>query len=105
MQVLEKESTTGPSKGVVVIESEQTNYARAIEELRGMKAREMALKYAAEKGLGSPAINGNPVGPYAVNARGETTEELEKQGIAATDPRRQPHRYRVEIPVTKGFGI
>src|SRR3954469_14600933 len=67
--------------GKIVVESayENTpeNFQKAFHELQeGAAARQLAIQYAATQGMASPRINGNVVGPYAVNAEGVPLEEV-----------------------------
>ena len=89
------------TRGVVVIESDNGpgKFPEAIEELSGNDAKHFALHSVAHLGL--THINGNVIGPYPVNTDGKALDtDME---LPATHPNRQPHRYRIDVPVTRKF--
>ena len=89
--------------GIVVLESdEQHDFPNAIESLRSMDARNMAIGYAAKLGCSDPRVNGVASPAYAVNQKGESLEKLAADSdIPPLHPRRQVAAYRVDIPVCK----
>lgn len=89
------------TRGVVVIESDSGpgKFAEAIEELSGNDAKHFALHSVAHLGL--THINGNIIGPYPVNTDGKVLDSDSE--LPATHPNRQPHRYRIDVPVTRKF--
>jgi hypothetical protein len=93
------------AKGTIVIESTDDDFPRAIENLRSVDARNLAIGYAAShEGMGDPRINGNLIGPYAVNNKGVPVDKVmdDSQGKLPVDhPSLQPAAYRVEVPVTR----
>lgn len=94
------------SRGVVVIESDDTNFPMAIDELSSVEARNRAIGFAAVNGMGDPRINGNVVGPYAINNDGVPLEAVRDPvnpavSLPPTHPKMQPARYRADVPVTR----
>ena len=89
--------------GIVVLESDDThNFPIAIEDLRSMNARNMAIGYAAKMGCPDPRINGVASSAYAVNQDGEELEKLANDSeLPPTHPTRQIAAYRVDIPICK----
>lgn len=97
--------TDDNGQGVVVIECDRADKLNlAIEELQGTPARNLAIKFAAERGVGDPRINGNIGYPYAVNAEGLSLEAVKDEAGNSppqTHPRMQPARFRVDVPVCR----
>lgn len=97
--------TDDNGQGVVVVECDRASHFNlAIEELQGTPARNLAIKFAAERGLGDPRINGNIGYPYAINSEGlslELVKDGEGNPLPQTHPRMQPARYRVDVPVCR----
>ena len=96
------------SRGTVVIESTADSFPTAIDELRDAKARNLAIAYAAsEVGMGDPRINGNLIGPYAVNSQGTPLDKVMETNandpLPANHALMQPVAYRVEVPVTRAM--
>lgn len=93
-------------QGVVVIENDRvSDFGIAIEELGMIDARNMAIRYAASKGMGDPRINGNLSGAYPVNNEGLSLDQVHNRdgggSLPAQHPRMQPSRYRIDVPVTR----
>jgi len=93
------------SRGVVVVESDNTaNFGLAIEELGSTQTRTLAAGFAAQKGMGSPRINGN-VGPaYPVNVEGKPLEAVrgdKDEVLPLTHPKMRPAAYRIDVPLTR----
>lgn len=88
-------------KGIIVLESdEKFNFPNAIEELRSMQARNMAIGHAAQLGCADPRINGVASPAYAVNQDGESLEKLATEGeFPPQHPKLQVASYRVDIPI------
>ena len=97
--------TEDGGQGVVTVECDRTQqFNLAIEELQGTASRGLAIRYAAERGMGDPRINGNIGYPYAVNAEGLSLELVKGEDgnpLPQQHPRMQPARYRVDVPVTR----
>lgn len=97
--------TDDNGQGVVVVECDRaTDFNLAIEELQGTAARNAAIKYAAERGMGDPRINGNIGYPYPVNRDGVSLEMVKDASGNSPPPQHpsmQPARYRVDVPVTR----
>lgn len=94
------------SRGLVVIESDQGSghFQQAFFELESQDARHLALGYAARAGMGDTRINGNLSGIYPINSEGlslELVRDEKQQPLPQTHARMQPHRYRVDVPVTR----
>lgn len=94
------------SHGVVVVECvEPREFNLAIEELSAVAARQLALGYAASRGVADPRINGSPGFPYPVNKDGQSLEQVKDgetgEPLPAKHPKMQPARYRIDIPVTR----
>lgn len=108
LQVVEQACTFSPDNGhgVIVLESDITNpsFAPGIEELGSAEARNLALGYAAKRGIGDPRINGNPSGAYPINSQGLSMEHVRGPNGEALPPQHplmQPACYRIDIPVTR----
>jgi|TARA_R110000824_G_scaffold77773_1_gene196602 hypothetical protein len=89
--------------GIVVLESdEQHNFPFAIESLRSMAARELAIGYAAQQGCADPRINGVASSAYAINQDGDQLEKIAADtDLPPQHPTRQIAAYRVDIPICK----
>jgi hypothetical protein len=89
--------------GIVVLESdERHNFPLAIENLRSMDARNLAIGYAAKVGCSDPRVNGVSSSAYAVNQDGETLEKIATDTeLPPKHPKRQIAAYRVDIPICK----
>lgn len=95
-------SAFAPSRatGSVTVRSDDPNFPRAFEELKSTDAKNAGLAYAATQGVANPRINGNIVGPYPVNADGVSLDEVKvPPGTPPDDPRLQPWRYQIDVPV------
>jgi hypothetical protein len=108
LKVIEAASQFQPdgSRGVVIIESDQTGppFNAAFDELGGAEAVELAQRFAQTKGVAPAFLNGNKLGPYAVNADGRPLEEVKDENgksLPQTHPKMQPHRYRLDVPVAR----
>jgi hypothetical protein len=53
--------------------------------------------------MGLTHINGNIIGPYPVNSNGTVLGSDADAALPPTHPDRQPHRYRIDVPVTRKF--
>lgn len=97
--------TDDNSSGVVVVESERNSeFNLAIEDLQGVGARNLAIKYATERGVGDARINGNIGYPYPVNSQGKSLEAVKDENgnsLPPQHPLMQPARYRTDVPVTR----
>lgn len=94
------------SKATVVVESDITpNFPAAIEELSSVQGREAALWYARTNlGIAPAHMNGNTIGPYAVNHAGLPLEQVRGsngQPLPANHPDMQPAKYRIDVPVVR----
>ena len=77
-------------------------FGLAIEELGSTAARRLAQSFAAARGVATPSINGNNVGPYPVNDDGIPLDQIADATGKPLDPQHakmQPAAYRVEIPI------
>ena len=105
LQVIEKATNYSPdmTRGVIVIESDlgQGKFPEAMEELSGNEAKHFALNTVAHMGL--THINGNIIGPYPGNSNGTVLGSDADAALPPTHPDRQPHRYRIDVPVTRKF--
>jgi len=94
------------SRGTVVVESDSGGppFNEAFAELDGVAATNLACQFAASLGCAPAYLNGNKLGPYAVNEAGVPLDEVRGPGgrpLPQTDPLMQPARYRVDVPVTR----
>ena len=89
----------GDRAAVVVIRSENPELPRSIEELGSMKAKKLALTYAASRGIASPALNGFAA-PYPLVAGGIPLQEMTDKGFKLTDKECAVIGYAIAIPVT-----
>lgn len=79
------------SGGKIVLASDLAQGNLAIQELLSAEARNMAISYAASKGLASPGVSGS-VSTYPVDFQGNELKEIRADiPIAA---------YHADIPVT-----
>ena len=110
LQVVTKASTATAdrSKAQIVIEStlgsSGGSFQAAFDELNDPQTRAVAQQYAASIGMGTPRINGNVIGPYAVNSDGIPLDEIKRTdengaALPATLPQFQPAHYRVTVPL------
>ncbi len=97
--------TEDGGQGVVCIQSDRASqFNIAIEELQAVESRNLAVRYAASRGMGDPRINGNIGYPYPVNSRGVSLEQVRDESgksLPPQHPEMQPARYRVDVPVTR----
>lgn len=93
------------SAGVIVVESSNEDFPRAIEELASAEARQMAIGYAVTRGVADARQNGNVVGPYAINSEGTPLDKVpvgpDGQPLPHGHPLKQVAGYRVEVPVCR----
>lgn len=98
-------TTQAAVSGVVVLESDLTDFPRAIDELSSADARNLAVAHASRiMGLGDARQNGNHHHPYPINLHGEPIENLtdaDHLPLPPTHERMQPVRYRAEFPVCR----
>lgn len=78
------------TSGVVILESDNSEYSKAIMELQGGGARELAIKEAAKNGIPDPRCNGLSFSAYPVDEKGNQLD----------DPRATIGGYRIDVPVT-----
>jgi hypothetical protein len=103
LRVVPEKSYVGTEKGSVVIECETNDVHQAHEHLQSIKAKKMALDYAAQKGLVPPSINGNVQGPYPVNEEGQDyAEAFEKYGLDV-NKNFKISKYRITVPVCRSL--
>lgn len=97
--------TDDNGQGVVVVECDRaSDFNLAIEELQGIAARNLAIKFAVERGVGDARINGNIGYPYPVNSKGVSLEMVKDENgnsLPPQHPLMQPARYRTDVPVTR----
>lgn len=92
------------SQATIVIESTNRDFPRAIEALKEMRVRTMAMGYAASSGVADPRLIDTSQNPYPVNSKGVSLEKVkgpEGVRLPAAHPDMQPASYRVSIRVTK----
>jgi hypothetical protein len=93
------------STGTIVVEStEDRDFPKAIGELGGTDARNLALGFAAQQGVADPRVNGTLVGPYPVNQKGIPIDKVADengQPLPPAHPDMQPSAYRVDVPVCR----
>lgn len=94
------------SRGKVVLESDCGGppFHESFDELNSQEAVQLALNFASQMGCAPAHLNGNKSSPYAVNGEGLSLDAVKDgQGnvLPATDPRMQPVRYRVDVPVSR----
>lgn len=91
LHIVDDQCVLNDTNGKVVIRSSSANGAVAFPELSGAEARRMALMKAAQHGLASPGISGNP-DIYPVDVSGNEVVDVKTQKI---------DHFRVDIPVTR----
>jgi len=109
LKVVPDKSTFAPdmSRATVVIESNNRNFAQAIETLQSMAARKLAISFATSKGMPYAAISGVNH-PYPVNSEGLVLSDVRDEHgntLPFTDPRMKPAAYRVDIVVMRGLAL
>ena len=88
--------------GEIVLESDDTNFPRAIDSLSEMASKHLALGYAARNGVRDPSLNGISTSVYPVNLEGKSLEDVKGDGGEALPPTHRlmrPARYRINIPI------
>lgn len=91
---------------VITVTSEIQMFPDAIAELSSIKARNLAMGYAAANGVGNVCMNDNLIGPYPVNADGvplDMVAQKEGQDLPPTHPKMQVAGYRIEVKVCTKF--
>ena len=110
LQIVEDESTFAAdrSSGIIVVEStldKVGEFPQAIDELQSAAARNLALGYAATRGMSDPYVNGNVDGPFAVNHDlvqiSDVQEKNASSPLPPSSPELQPYRYRAAVPVCR----
>jgi len=108
LQIVEKacKFEADRSRGLIVVESDLSGppFTEAFHELEGMGVVSLAQSFACSVGCAPAYLNGNKIGPYAVNSQGLSLDQVrDKDGNALpqTHPLMQPARYRMDIPVTR----
>jgi hypothetical protein len=106
LSVVEDQCTFAADRrsGKIVVTSTNENFGGAIEDLSQKPARDLALAYAATNGVSDARINGNVIGPYAVNVDGVPLENVpatmpQLAEIPPAHPKMQPASYRLDVPV------
>lgn len=94
------------AKATVVVESDNdVNFPAAIEELSSVQGRDAALWYGRTKlGIAPAHMNGNTIGPYAVNQDGVPLEQVRGErgeALPANHPKMQPAKYRIDVPIVR----
>lgn len=94
------EACVGPAGGEmkVVLESDEANPQKAMDELQQMPAKVAAIEYAASKHL-----NGNTFGNilvYPVTTEGRLKEAADRQSLPAFQA---GDRYRADITIKKAI--
>lgn len=84
----------------MVLESDAPTPQEAIAELSHMDARSMAMAKAAQLfAITSPGVSGMSNHPYPVNSEGVSFDDFKE----TEENKFQLHRYRVTIPVSRGY--
>jgi hypothetical protein len=95
------------TRGTIVLESTAEKFATAIDELKSAAARNKAIEYASTQGMGNAMINGNLIGPYAINNKGvpldKMMEDHAENPLPPGDPLMKIFGYRVEVPVARSM--
>lgn len=108
LSIVEKASRFTPDfgSGVVVVESNygEGEFARAIDELSSMAARNTAIGFAAAQGMSDPRLNGMHQHPYPINSKGYSLEIVRGangEALLPVHPDMQPARYRIDVSLTR----
>lgn len=78
-------------KGLVILESDEKKFPKAIFELQSSEARDMAMRVARENGLAGANCSSLGLTAYPVTKEGHVIEGLDATGV---------HRYRVDVEMT-----
>lgn len=78
--------------GIVILESDNTDFPLAIQELQHGSARQLAIEQASRAGLADPRVNQIDQSTYSVTEDGTTLTDPKKEKI---------YRYRIDIGVTR----
>jgi hypothetical protein len=94
------------SKATITIESDLPGppFTDGIYELEQVGARNLAIAYAGQVGMGVAHLNGNTSSVYPVNSDGVPLHEVRGpagEPLPPQHPKMQPARYRIDVPVTK----
>jgi hypothetical protein len=112
IRIVTTDSVASPDRtvGKIVVESDLTDFPRAIDELNAPDARRLALAYANQIGIVPSSLNGNAEGPYAVNDDGVAIEDAVAhyqlqvdpygQPVDRAHPKLQPRHFRIRVPVS-----
>lgn len=96
LQVVEPFVKDGEQQGTVIsgqsgsVCLECRDLATAHGQLKGISAKQLAIKTASERGMAGAAINDLTSAPYPVDAEGNTVVDSQRQTIVA---------YRIDIRV------
>lgn len=90
LRVIEESTQLSESGGTIIVESDKAG-ADGYTEIADPSARNLAIQYAASRGVVGPGISGN-VRPFPVDDSGREITDPRTQKLAAV---------RGEIPVTR----
>lgn len=105
-KVIEAASYLAPNmaEGLIVIGSTAKNPQTATHELLQREVRQMACRYAHEKGMENPGVSGTPRGPYPVNAKGVSLDQVkgpDGQLPPKDHPDMQIAEWRIDVPIVR----
>lgn len=108
LRVVELASEIAPdgSRGNIVVESSLSGppFSKAFDELESRDATNIALAWAASKGVTPANMNGFVSAPYPVTAAGLSLEQVKGPGgesLPQAHELMQPAHYRISVPVIK----
>jgi len=103
VRIVEEKCSFDKGKGIIVLETDETDVHKAHDILLSINSKNLALEYAASKGLVPPRINGSIYGPYPVNKEGlDLAEAFEKYGTDLHS-KFKVEKFRVSVPVCQGI--
>jgi hypothetical protein len=92
------------SSAKIVVESNNKDFPRAIEDLQHMDVRKLAAGYAASQGVADPRLSSLSVNTYPVNAAGvslDRVKDADGKPLPPRHPDMQPAKYRAEFRLSR----
>lgn len=95
------------SRGTVVVECDlkaagDGGFGESFTLLQSIAAKQLALSYAASRGMSNPALNGMSSSPYPVNSEGtplDNVKDDDGETLPAHHAKMQPVKYRIDVAV------
>ncbi len=95
------------SRGTVVVECDlkaagDGGFGESFTLLQSLAAKQLALAYAASRGMSSPSLNGMSSSPYPVNAEDtplDAVKDADGEPLPSNHEKMQPAKYRIDVDV------